>query len=268
MNGANRGTLTESLIRAIEGNPPAWLERFLSQMGRGMHRHRMIRPGDRVLVGVSGGKDSLSTVLGLALRRRKLPFKLDLAAAMVSFSSFPADSADIGKIEHFLGQMGIAFVLLQADPSACLGDRSIDCYACARIRKQLIFEYALEQGYGTVAFGQHLDDFAATALMNLSFRGKIEPMAPVRSFFDGKIRLIRPLCEIRESSIRRLAQRLELPVLSVDCPMKHDNLRVRLKPIFAELAKMNTLVPENMYRAYFGPKRGKAFEEDRWKSGI
>jgi tRNA 2-thiocytidine biosynthesis protein TtcA len=118
----------------------------------------------------------------------------------------------------------------------------------------MLFEEALARGFGTLALGHTLDDFASTALMNLCFRGRLEPLEPVRDFFDGKVRVIRPLCEVRESTIRTLASRLDLPVLGVECPNAEGNLRDRLKPIVAELAKMDKLVRENCYRAWFGAK--------------
>lgn len=290
----------EILEAALAGKAPPWLERFLASAGRGAHRHGMIREGDRVLVGVSGGKDSLALALALALRRRRLPFDLELCAVLVDWEPFPAPPEGLAAIGEFFRRLGLPFEVLKADPAAYAGDRPFSCYACARARKRLIFGRAQELGFGTVAFGHHLDDFAETALMNLCFRGRFEPLSPVRVFGAapggpgcrvpgepgprpgeqaagdqaagdqaaargtgserGSIRVIRPLCEVRESTIRSVAARLGLPVLSVDCPHKDTNLRLSLKPLVAELAKMDTLVRENIYRACFGTP-GKAAGE-------
>ena len=278
------------LEAALSGRAPPWLERFLASVGRGAHRHGMIREGDRVLIGVSGGKDSLALALALALRRRRLPFDLELRAVLVDWEPFPAPPWGLAAIGEFFRRLGLPFEVLRADPAAYAQDGPFSCYACARARKRLIFGRAQELGFGTVAFGHHLDDFAETALMNLCFRGRFEPLAPVRVFGAapggsgdrapaepesdsgdqaavrvpgaerGSIRVIRPLCEVRESTIRSVAARLDLPVLSVDCPHKDTNLRLSLKPLVAELAKMDTLVRENIYRACFG-NPGKAAGE-------
>lgn len=268
------------LEAALSGRTPPWLGRFLASVGRGAHRHGMIREGDRVLIGVSGGKDSLALAAALALRRRRLPFDLELRALLVDWEPFPAAPEALAAIEAYFRRLGLPFEVLRADPAAYAPDGPFSCYACARARKRLVFGRALELGFGTVAFGHHLDDFAETALMNLCFRGRFEPLAPVRVFGGapggaeglspgdpeaalgaeartGAIRVIRPLCEVRESTIRGVAARLELPVLSVDCPYKATNLRLSLKPLVAELAKMDTLVRENIYRACFGSP-GKA----------
>lgn len=254
----------ELVAQAILGRCPPWLDRFLSQVGRGVHRHGMIRPGDRILVGVSGGKDSIATALALALRRRRVRAGYDLAAAMIDWAEFPARPQDLDLIHSFFELLGLTFWVRRGSLAALAGSRGLSCYSCARARKRLLFETAKAEGFGTVALGHHLDDFVATALMNLCFRARPEPLEPVREFFGGEIRVIRPLCELRESSVVSLSRRLELPVISIKCPHAEDNLRNRLAPIVAELAKMDTLVRENIYNSWYGRERG---EEGRWKSG-
>jgi len=249
-----------SLIRqALVGREPPWLERFLAAVGRAAHRHGMIGEGDQVLVGVSGGKDSLSCALALALRRRRVRSRYEVAAVMVDWSDRPASAAELDPLRAFFELISVPFAVIRGERAA--PDRALTCYSCARERKRLVFDHARDLGFSRVAFGHHLDDFLGTALMNICFQGRLEPMEPVRSFFDGSLTLIRPLCEVRESSIRSLAARLELPVFAAPCPNAGLNYRDRMKPIVAELAKMDKLVREKAYRAWFG-------EEERWTSGI
>jgi len=233
---------------------PAWLERFLSAVGRCEHRHAMIRPGDRVLVGMSGGKDSLATALALALRRGKGGVSYEVAALMVDWEEFPAAAEDVERVREWLAGLSVPFEVRRASIAGLSPSLGFSCYACSRARKRILFEEAASRGFGTVALGHNLDDFAATALMNLCFRGRLEPLEPVREFFDGKARVIRPLCEVRESTIRTIASRMGFPVLKVECPNSEGNLRDRLKPVVAELAKMDKLVRENCYRAWFGAR--------------
>jgi tRNA 2-thiocytidine biosynthesis protein TtcA len=243
---------SDLLREVVAGRYPSWLERLLSAVGRTVHRHDMIHPGDRILVGVSGGKDSLATALALALRRSRVRGGYDVAALMVDWIDFPAPAHGLARLREFFELLEVPFEVLRADPAILAPSLAFSCYSCARARKRLLFEKSRDLGYATIAFGHHLDDFAATALMNLCFRGRLEPLAPVRDFFDGSIKVIRPLCEVRESSIRNCAERLQLPVLDVDCPFKSTNLRLKLRPVVADLAKMDKLVRENIYKAWFG----------------
>ncbi|MDP3176638.1 MAG: ATP-binding protein [Spirochaetaceae bacterium] len=252
------------VAEAVQGRFPPWLDRFLSQVGRGAHRHGMIRSGDRILVGVSGGKDSIATALALALRRRRVWGDYDVAAAMIDWAEFPARSQDLDLLHAFFDLLALPFSVHRVSLTEWTDSRGFSCYTCARARKRVLFETAKAEGFGTVAFGHHLDDFVSTVLMNLCFRARLEPLEPVREFFGGELRVIRPLCELRESAVSSLSRRLELPVLSIECPNAEGNLRKRLVPVVAELAKMDKLVRENIYNSWYGRERG---EEGRWKSG-
>jgi tRNA 2-thiocytidine biosynthesis protein TtcA len=246
--------VTAPTASAFRSRRPPWLERFLFSVGRCEHRHGMIRPGDRVLVGVSGGKDSLAAALALALRRGKGGVEYDLAGLMVDWEEFPAPAEGIERIRAWLAALSVPFETRRASVASLRAPDGFSCYACARERKRILFEEAAARGFGTVALGHNLDDFMSTALMNLCLRGRLEPLAPVRDFFGGRARVIRPLCEIRESAIASLASRLDLPVLAVPCPNAEDNMRDRMKSVIAELSKMGKLVRENCYRAWFGAK--------------
>ncbi len=233
---------------------PAYIERLLSNVGRCAHRHGMITPGDRILVGVSGGKDSLTAAYALALRRGKAGVQYEVAALMVDWEEFPAPEDAVERLGEWLRGLSVPFIhkrLRFADFSPSI---PFSCYACSRARRRVLFEEAARRGFGTVALGHTLDDFAATTLMNLYFRGRLEPLEPSRDFFKGRLRVIRPLCEMREGTIATIAERLCFPVFKVDCPNADSTLRDRLKPIVAQLTKIDTLVRENCYRAWFGPE--------------
>lgn len=241
-------------LSALRSRRAPWLERFLSSVGRCEHRHGMIRPGDRVLVGVSGGKDSLATALALALRRGAGGVEYDLAALMVDWEEFPAPAEGVERIRAWLEALSVPFASRRASIAALRDPAAFSCYACARERKRILFEEAAARGFGTVALGHNLDDFMSTALMNLCLRGRLEPLAPVRDFFGGRARVVRPLCEVRESAIALIASRLDFPLLEVPCPYAEDNMRDRMKGVIAEMSKMGKLVRENCYRAWFGAK--------------
>jgi tRNA 2-thiocytidine biosynthesis protein TtcA len=248
------GSCDWPLLRgALAGRIPPWLERFLSGTGRAMHRHGMLREGEGILVGVSGGKDSLSLSVALALRRSRVSARHWIEAALVDWEEFPMPPESLDRIASLFSLLDLPFSILRSSIAKEAPGGGFSCYACARARKRLLFEKAKAIGARSLALGHHLDDFAATTLMNLCFRARLEPMAPLRDFFGGEIRLIRPLCELRESSIASVASRLGLPVATPCCPRSGSDRRHELKSVVADLAKMDRLVREKIYRAWYGP---------------
>ena len=98
--------------------------------------------------------------------------------------------------------------------------------------------------------GHHLDDFVETAIINQCFHSRLYPMKPVQEFFDGKIKVIRPMIEVHESVTRRLANEYNLPVIKPVCPYDQTNIRAKVKPIVRELVRLNSLSREHIYDSF------------------
>ncbi len=225
------------------------LNTFARKAGRGIHRFRMIEDGDHILIGVSGGKDSLSLSLALAERRRWVPISYELSAAFIEWKEYPLAPADRERLLAFFTGLGIPLRILPASihpPS--FGER-FDCYLCSRNRRRILFDEADRVGARKVALGHHMDDIIETTLMNLFFRGEFATMMPAQEFFEGRLRIIRPLCEVREREVVSFARRLGLPTFSIDCPRKDLNRRVVMKEIIRSLERVNRSVGENLYKA-------------------
>ena len=128
---------------------------------------------------------------------------------------------------------------------------TFNCYLCARNRRRILFEEAARLGIRKIALGHHLDDIVETILINLCFRGTFDTMRPVQDFFSGDLRIIRPMCELPETAVIRVAERLDLPVVEKRCPHEQDNVRARLKPIIRELSHIDTHTRTHMFEAVF-----------------
>lgn len=237
------------LRQSLDGRLPPWADRFVRGMGAAAHRHGMIGDGDGVLVGVSGGKDSLALALALELRRRRVKDDYRITALMIDWREFPLALESREAIHDFFQAAGIPFEVREASLLERLRGESFGCYECARSRKRELFRAAREKGLAKVALGHHLDDMAQTVLMNLAIHGRFEGMAPIRPFFGGEITVIRPLCETREGTIRNFALRMGLPVAQTDCPHRLTNMRRKMKDVIAEMSKIDRLVRENIYSA-------------------
>jgi tRNA 2-thiocytidine biosynthesis protein TtcA len=225
------------------------LARFAKKAGRGINRFDMIRDGDRVLIGVSGGKDSLALCVALAERRRWVPIRYELAAAFIRWHEYPAADAELEALRAFLDGLQIPLVVLPAHIFPAGYQKKFSCYICSRNRKRILFDEANRRGITKIALGHHLDDIVETTMLNLFCRGEFSTMMPVQEFFQGKLHLIRPLCEVEERDILRLARHYPLPVIANACPRKDINQRLIMKEVLVRLRRVSRQVKENIYRA-------------------
>lgn len=198
-----------------------WL---LKDVNRAIRDYAMLQDGDRVAVALSGGKDSLSLLRLLDVRRRAAPERYDLCAIhVIGDARGPAtpvhqpllDWLTASGVEHL-----VAPLYLAADEALPLG-----CQRCTWNRRRTLFEAAQQLGCNVVAFGHHADDLAQTTLLNLFTGGRVETMAPRRDYFDGALRLIRPLCHTQESELRRFARACDFPPPPADCPASSGSRR-------------------------------------------
>ncbi|MBN1243667.1 MAG: adenine nucleotide alpha hydrolase [Spirochaetales bacterium] len=257
----------DALRAALDGKLEPWLMRSLGRLGAAVGRFGLVRDGDAVLVGISGGKDSLALALLLELRRRRVKDRYRLGAAMALWDEFPFPDAYLETLEGFFRLIGVPFSTVRGSIYGERGSAGFSCYRCSRQRRRLVFGEALRRGFPVVAFGHHLDDFAQTALSNLAERGVLETMPPRRSWLDGSVEVVRPLMMLREASIRTAAARLGLPVLDAECPFKEDNRRLELAPIVANLSKMHRLAREKIVEAALSVTvSGEGAGESAWKS--
>jgi tRNA 2-thiocytidine biosynthesis protein TtcA len=220
---------------------------FSKKVGRGINRFDMIRDGDKVLLGISGGKDSLCLALALALRLFRVPITYTLSAVFIEWKEFPVDPKQKNALQAFFSQLNLPLKIVRAQmfpPSFC---NKFNCYLCARNKKRILFNEARAQGMGKIALGHHLDDFVETTLMNMFFQGEFSTMMPVQSFFKGALQIIRPLCEVTEKEIERIVRIVDPPVISINCPNKERNLRVLMKEMIRKLSRVNKRVRENIY---------------------
>ncbi len=198
-----------------------WL---LKDVNRAIRDFEMIAEGDRVAVAVSGGKDSLSLLRLLDLRRQTSPVKYNLAAIHVLGDARGPDTPRHPPLLDWLAACGfetkVAPLELPEGEPLPLG-----CQRCTWNRRKALFAAAQRLDCNVVAFGHHADDLAQTTLLNLLFHGKVETMAPRRDYFDGAIRLIRPLCYLAEADVRRFARACGFPPAPPDCPQSDHSQR-------------------------------------------
>ena len=234
----------------VEEKTPAAAMRFIKKTGKGINTYSMIRDGDTILLSVSGGKDSLALALALSLRRRWLPIDYTLKAVLINWIEHPIPEAYRSKLSEYFSALDIDFTILDEHQYPDSFGGQFNCYLCSRNRRRILFEYCEREGISVIAMGHHLDDLVETSLMNLCFRANFATMQPVQTFFGGKITIIRPMIEVRESMICNLVARYDLPIVKPVCPFDETNIRSRLKPIIRELSHIDKLTREHIYHAH------------------
>ena len=224
-------------------------ERFAHHVGRGISRFAMIGPGDRVLIGVSGGKDSLALSLALVERKKWVPVDYELFAVQVEWREHPLEETEKRSLDEYFDRLAIPLRRVQASINPPSFGGKFSCYTCSRNRKRILFGEAERVGATRIALGHHMDDIARTTLMNLLFHGEFSTMMPVQRFFGGKLEIIRPMCEVRSSEVARVARRLGLPVVPSRCPNAEKNQRGLMREIMKTVSRVDKHAVTNVYGA-------------------
>ncbi len=231
------------------------------KVGLATGRFRMISPGDRIMIGLSGGKDSLVLTAALAGLRRRSPVHFSLSACFVDITGGETDAAPL---QVFCDTLGIPFIVR---PHPIVGiielpDERSPCSLCANIRRGILNTAAKEEGCNLLALGHNLDDAVETALMNLFHTGRFRAFQP--KFWQSRsgMTVIRPLVFAEERKIEKEARRLGLPVLPYVCPFSVETERVRAKSILDKLSAGNPRIKYNILHAL-----QCLDERDRWSDG-
>jgi tRNA 2-thiocytidine biosynthesis protein TtcA len=221
---------------------------LLKKVGKTIKKYGMIEEGDRILVGVSGGKDSLSLLKILYDRRGFHPNTYEILALHV-ISDMPCEGlADPEVLENHFITNGYPYkmVKLHLDP----GDRGFNPYWCARNRRRVLFDTANRLGYNKIALGHHRHDVIETFLLNMFYHAELSTMLPVQSLFKGKITLIRPLYNIPESDTRKLAGIYGFPTVHCRCPIERETKREMIKRMIHDIERVNSKSGVNALRAF------------------
>ena len=201
------------------------MQRLLGEIRKVDQQYGLIEPGDRIAVGVSGGKDSLALVALLAAYRRFCPAPFALHAVCLKIG----DPFDWQKIKAFCEEREVPFHLTEENLLPVLEKEKSPCSLCARLRRGILLQKAEDLGCNKLALGHHRDDVMETYLMSTVFEGRFYALVPRRQMEKGNIAVIRPLIDVKEGSIAALASRLQFPVVKNPCPVDGRTKRQEMK---------------------------------------
>lgn len=233
------------------------LERKLFRLlNKSMREYHLIDDDDRILIGLSGGKDSLCLTDLLARRAKISRPKFVVEALHVTMENIPYE-VDRPYLTDFCNSRDVRLNWVTASFEPDRQHRT-NCYLCSKTRRNSLFTYAREHGFGKVALGHHNDDLLQTLLMNELFEGSFATMPAILSFRKMPLALIRPLCKIPEKDLQLWAEIHEFKTQTKRCPYEQETKRARMKKLLEELVEIN---PEVRYSLWHALEKEKKLSE-------
>ena len=225
------------------------IKRVLSFVRRALDDYGMIEDSDKIAVGVSAGKDSLTLLCAMAEIRRFYPKKFDLLAITVDMGF---EGSDFSEIAEFCHRLKVEYRVVKTDIAKIIFDIRKEpnpCSLCAKMRRGSLHAEAQAAGCNKVALGHHYDDAVETFMLNLFFEGRLGCFSPKSYLSNRRLTLIRPLLYATEKDVQYFVRKRPMPVLTSLCPEDHATERENMKGLLAELEKTNKGVKHRIFNA-------------------
>ena len=225
------------------------IQRILSYMRRAVDDYAMISPGDRIAVGISGGKDSLTLLIGLAELRRFYPIPFTLCGVTVDMG-FPG--SDFSPVAELCRELDVEYRVEKTDIAKIIFEERKEtnpCSLCARMRRGVLHGATVDMGCNKIALGHHFDDAVETFMLNLFFEGRLGCFSPVTYLSNRKIHMIRPLLYAKEKDVEYFARRNPLPIIKSLCPEDKHTERENIKQLLFSLEKANPGLRHRLFHA-------------------
>lgn len=232
------------------------MQRILGLMRKAANGFEMLSDGDRIAVGVSGGKDSLVLLYGLAKMRDFIGVDYDVTAITID-PNFGGKRGDHSEIAKLCEQIGVRYEVIPTQIGEIVFDVRKEpnpCSLCSRMRRGALLGAAKEFGCNKLALGHNKDDAIETFMMNLTLEGRLGCFPPVCTLDDKDITIIRPLVLAEEKEIRSAAKRANLPVHKSGCPADGKTAREDTKRLIADLDKASKGTKERIFGALLRSK--------------
>jgi tRNA 2-thiocytidine biosynthesis protein TtcA len=245
--------------------PPAVERRVLDLVGRAMGHFSMLRPGERIAVGVSGGKDSLCLLHALVAYRRRAPFPYELVAITIEQGKF---KTAVSSLERQVRDLGVPWIVRDDATTLRLVSDGVahGCDVCSRHRRRALYRAADEAGCAALALGHTADDCAESLMRNILFNGRIASLPPVATSRKGTLRLIRPLVFVAEELTTAYARARGFVTIGCVCGDK-ESVRREIREFLSSLKSRHPGVTESISAALGNVNPYTLFDPDLAKPG-
>ncbi len=234
------------------------MQKILSSMRKAIHDYAMIQDGDHIVVGLSGGKDSILLLNALSLYRKFSPEKYTLSAVTIDVGFKETSQSEIDNLVEFCKNIDVDYKRVKTDIAEIVFDvrkESNPCSLCAKMRRGALNNAIKEMGANKLALGHNADDVIETMMMSLIFEGRFSTLQPTAYMDRMGVAMIRPLIYLEESIIRPTVERLNLPIVNNPCPSNHNSRREWTKLLLQKLDDEVPNTKKNIENAIFHPER-------------
>ena len=225
------------------------LQQLMSYARRAIDDYEMISEGDRIAVGISGGKDSLTLLYALHGLKRFYPKHFELEAITVDLGH---KGFDVTPVQHLCEEMDIPYTVVKTEIAQIIFEErkeSNPCSLCAKMRKGALNEAIKKTGCNKVAYAHHKDDIVETMLLSLIYEGRFHSFSPKTYLDRMDLTVIRPLMYVKEADIKGFKNKYDLPVIKSPCPADGYTKREYAKNLLQQLNQENPGVKERMFSA-------------------
>lgn len=225
------------------------LQRLLSYTRKAVDKYQMIDNGDKIAIGVSGGKDSLALLYALKGLQRFYPNRFELEAITVSLGF---DDFNLDEIKKLCKTLDIPYTIVDTDIAHIIFEDRKEknpCSLCSKMRKGALIEAAVNKGCNKIALGHHKEDIVQTMMLSLFYEGRFYTFSPVTYLDRMKVHSIRPLMYVPETDIIAFKNKYDLPVVKSPCPADGNTKREYMKDLLNDLNRANHGLIDRMFHA-------------------
>lgn len=225
------------------------LQRVLSEVRKAVDDYRMIAEGDKIAVGISGGKDSLTLLYVLSSLRRFYPHPFELVAVTVDLGFA---NLDLSEIKKLCEKLEVPYTVVKTQIGQIVFEQRQEnnpCALCAKMRKGALNEAMKQLGCNKIAYAHHMDDVVETMMLSLLYEGRFHTFSPVTYLDDTGLTVIRPLIYMKEADVIGFVRKYEVPVVKSPCPADGHTKREYVKQLLKQLNTENPGVKQRMFTA-------------------
>lgn len=240
------------------------MQRLLSLMRKANNDYHLIEDGDKIAIGISGGKDSIALLAVLNAYRRFSPEKFDIVAINIDMGFEETDCDEVARLKAYAEEIGVPLIIEKTDIAKIIFEERKEespCSLCSKMRRGALNTVAIKNGCNKIALGHHSDDIIETFFLSFIYEGRLSTFMP-KSYMDRTgITLIRPLIYVEEKQIIAFQNKYSLPIVHNPCPQDKHTKRQDMKELIDKIDKDFGHSKVRMLRAIFHPERNNLFDK-------